>query len=280
MRRALAIALAALTALALAGIAGAVLRSSGVHETSAEFRAGVERYESRTCTGTDEKTYQIVNARYAGTAVSGEEGLNGPIVLHVKSVYNATDGVGYVHGKLKIRRGEDERRGWGKFWAVNKGGQLDGFVVGGVNHRYARLLGNLTANYNAASDGGFSEGTIGGGTQGNSLALLVGHRCNGAKPPRNSVKLVVKGTVEAIGGDSPVITIKPFDGGESKTCKITGDSPKTDGIDPGDHVKAECKTSDLVLTRIQEYRSKRDAVADRKADEEKKDGDEEKRGDD
>jgi hypothetical protein len=276
MRRTLAIALAALTALALAGIAGAVLRSAGVHKTSATFAATVERYESRTCTGTDGHEYQIIKARYAGEAKSDEDGLSGPIALHVKSVYNLSEGVGYVHGKLKIRRGEDERRGWGKFWAVNEGGKLDGFVVGGVNHRYARLLGNLTANYNAALDGGFSEGAIGGGVTGNSLALLVGHRCNGAKPPRNSVKLVVKGMVEEKSAEH--IKIKPFDGGESKTCKITGDSPKTEGIEQNDQVKAECKTSDLVLTRIHEYRSKSDASADRKADSEKQD--EEKRGDD
>lgn len=256
MRRTLAIALAALTALGLAGIAGAVLRSSGVHEASATFRAGVERHESRTCTGTDGKTYEIVHASYTGEATGSDDAFNGPIVLRVKAVTNTTDGVGYVHGTLRIRRGDDNHRSWGHFWAVNKGGQLDGFVVGGVNHRYARLLGNLTADFDTSATGGFSNGKIGGGAAGNGTALLVGHRCKSGPAPRNAVKLVVKGTVESKTAEQ--ITIKPFDGGESKTCKLTDRLPKTDGIDSGDAVKAECKTSDLVLTRIAEYRAKSD----------------------
>jgi hypothetical protein len=254
MRRTLAIALAALTALGLAGIAAAVLRSSGVQEASATFQAAVERHDARTCTGTDGKTYEIVRARYAGEATGSDDAFKGPIVLDVKSVTNTTDGVGYVYGKLRLRRGDDKLRSWGQFWAVNKGGQLDGLVLGGVNHRYARLLGNLTSDFNASATGGFSNGKIGGGAAGNGAALLVGHRCNDGKGPRNAVKLVVKGTVETKTADQ--ITIKPFDGGESKSCKLSAGSPKTDGIDPGDLVRAECKTSDLVLTRIDEYRTK------------------------
>jgi hypothetical protein len=271
MRRTLAIALAALSALALAGIAGAILKSSGIQEASATFEAKVERYESRTCTGSDGDTYEIVHGRYAGTADGTDDAFKGPIVLHVKSVYNATDGVGYVHGALRIHRGDDTRRGWGHFWAVNKGGQLDGFVVGGVNHRYARLLGNVSANFDSSSTGGFTSGKIGNGAAGNGAALLAGHRCRSdEKPPRNSVKLVVKGTVEALGASGESITIKPFDGGASKTCQVTGDSPKLDGIAVGDHVKAECKTSDYVLTRLHEYRQ---PSGDSQAQSEEKRGD-------
>jgi hypothetical protein len=252
MRRTLAIALAALTALALAGIAGAVLRSSGIEEASASFAAGVERYEVRTCTGTDNKTYEIVHARYAGEATGSGDAFTGPIVLHVRSVYNVTDGIGFVDGKLRVRRGDDNQRGWGTFWAVNKGGQLDGLVVGGVNHRYARIVGNLTADYNSSSTGGFSNGKVGGGATGNGAALLVGHRCHQPELPKNSVKLVVKGTVKEKQPEQ--ITITPYDGGADKSCKITSESPSLDGIDPLDHVRAECKTSDQVLTRIHEYR--------------------------
>jgi hypothetical protein len=269
MRRTLAIALAALSALALAGIAGAVLRSSGIHEASAGFSAGVERYEVRTCTGTDNKSYEIVHARYAGEATGSDDAFNGPIVLHVRSVYNATDGIGFVHGKLRVRRGDDNQRGWGTFWAVNRGGQLDGLVVGGVNHRYARMLGNLTADYNASSTGGFVNGKIGGGAVGNGAALLIGHRCHGPELPKNSVRLVVKGTVKEKGADQ--ITITPYDGGADKTCKLTGESPSLDGIDPLDHVKAECKTSDQVLTRIQEYRHRNGDPAARESKEKRGD---------
>ena len=66
MRRTLVFALAAVTALSLASVAVATLRSAGISATTATFQAAKTRTDTRTCTG-DGDTYQISNGWYVGT---------------------------------------------------------------------------------------------------------------------------------------------------------------------------------------------------------------------
>ncbi len=85
-------------------------------------------------------------------------------------------------------------------------GNVDGFVQGRVNRKYAVLLGGVSAKFSA--DGGFTEGKLGNGTT--SLpAVLVGRPCKDSKPAGVAVRLVVKGTVSQL--DASKITVDPRD---------------------------------------------------------------------
>jgi hypothetical protein len=256
MRRTLVISLVALAALATAGIAGAWLKSTGTEAAAATFSATkVERTDVRKCTGTDGE-YEFAWLRVSGEAVSSTEALNGPITLHVKSVYNVTKGLGSIEGWMRIRGGEDRKSSHGRFFAVNTGGTVDGFVVGNVNWRYAALFASVGGKFSAT--GGFTDGTIGTGTATNAGVFTGGRPCKPERKPRTSIKLSIRGTVEALDTTTAKeIKIKPGDNSSSQTCKLTADSPGLDGITVGDNVKAECHGQEgaLVLVRIKELRN-------------------------
>ena len=154
------------------------------------------------------------------------------IRIHATSVFNRTDGVGWVSGTIRSRDGD--RRPSGRFWAtLGSGGALDGFFDGRVNRHVALLLGNLSATFNA--DSGFSDGKLGSGTS--SLpAVLAGRPCAEPKPAPIAVRLVVKGKVESL--DSSSITVKPGDASASQTCALrSGVSPSTSRVAVGDAVE-------------------------------------------
>jgi hypothetical protein len=253
MRRTLVISLVALAALATAGIAGAWLKSTGTEAAAATFSATkVERADLRKCTGSDGE-YEFAWLRISGDAASSNEALNGPITFHVKSVYNVTKGLGTLEGWVRVRGGEDRKSAHGRFFAVNTGGTVDGFVVGRVNWRYAALFASVGGKFSAT--GGLTEGTIGTGTATNAGVFAGGRPCKPERKPRTAIKLSVRGTVESL--DAAQITVKPSDNSSSQTCKLTADSPKLDGIAAGDSVRAEChgQEGSLVLVRIKEHRS-------------------------
>lgn len=232
MRRIIIPILVALAA-ALAGVAVAHSgsSSSGVKAVSATFTAATAvKAETRACTGAD-GAYEIVKATYSGTATSTEASLTGPVELKVTSVYNTTTKIGRLEGRLKI--GEGESRSYAKLWAVNTDGALDGFVYGEAGHRDSALLGSLTAGWTRG--GGFTDGKVGTGSSANA-AVLAGKPCSG-KPAGTSVRLTVKGTVDAISDTS--ISVKPSDGGAVQTCAIgaTSDRPS---VVKGDSVEMQC----------------------------------------
>jgi hypothetical protein len=246
MRRIVLLALAALATLAVAGLALAQLTTTGTEAVSATFTAtNVVRTDTRTCTGTD-GAYEITHARYDGQATSATAGLAGPLQIRVKSVYNTTEKLGFVDGTIYLR-GTD-RRAIGRFSAVNTNGVLDGYLTGHVS-RGAALRGSLTAGFTRT--GGFTDGKLGTGSSTNT-ALLSGRICIGKSQPA-SVKLVVRGTVEAISSSS--ISVKPRDGSATQACSIVaGMSPRTTGVDPGDDVEISCVLVNGAMTLVKIHR--------------------------
>jgi hypothetical protein len=252
MRRPIIIAAATAAALATAGLALATLTASGVSATTATFSAAKERSDTRTCTG-DGDTYEITNGRYVGTVdfADPNSDLDGPVRIHVRSVLNKTDGVGYVEGSFRIR--DDDRRGHGNFVGTLDGsGNVDGFVQGRVNRRYAVLLGGMSAKFNA--DGGFTEGKLGNGTT--SLpAVLVGRPCKDSKPAGIAVRLVVKGKVSKL--DAASITVDPRDATPAQSCEIkAGTSPSLEGVAVGSEVEMGCGLVDgkMTLLKLKKHR--------------------------
>jgi hypothetical protein len=245
MRRTLAISVAAVGALALSAVAVAQLRSSGTDSVSATFSAARERAETRTCSGPD-GNYEITSGRYAGTA-AGSDPLNGPIVLHVRSVYNTTESLGWIEGSFQIRRGGDDLRSHGRFWAtLGAGGTVNGFVHGLVNRNAAALFGGLTATFTPS--GGFASGKLGGGGAQVNAAVTAGRPCVTTKTPV-VVRLIVHGQVEALSAGS--ITVKPRDGSPAQTCAIkAGVSGSTRGVATGDTVELRCGIVDGTMTLL------------------------------
>lgn len=232
MRRIIIPILVALAA-TLAGVAVAHSgdSSNGVKAVSATFAATTAaRTETRACTGAD-GAYEIVKATYAGTAASTEPSLAGPVELKVTSVYNTTTKIGSLEGRLKI--GEGDSRSSAKLWAVNSDGALDGFVYGETGHRGSALLGSLTAGWTRS--GGFTDGKLGTGSSTNA-AVLAGKPCTG-KPVGSSVRLTVKGTVDAVSDTS--ISVKPRDGSAVQTCAI-GATSERPSVVKGDSVEMTC----------------------------------------
>ena len=251
MRRTVVTVAVATAALVSAGLAVAHLAPSGTEEVSAQFRAAKERASSRVCRGSD-GSYEITRGVYRGESDSSTAALDGPLVLSIHAVYNTTEKLGWVEGRLKIRRdGEDEndRRAWGHFTGTLKDGAVEGQVWGRVGHHHAHLIGSFTARFTPAD--GFTSGQLGGGG-GTNAALLAGRPCEGK--PQIAVRLIVKGTVESIADDA--IAVKPRDGSSTQRCARKGISPGLRGIEVGDRVEMGCGVVDntLTLLRIHELR--------------------------
>ena len=81
---------AALGAMVATGAAVAHLKAADVTAASATLSATTpSNVQTRTYT-CDGQTFEITTGRWSGTATSTTPDLNGAAVLHLKSVYNAT----------------------------------------------------------------------------------------------------------------------------------------------------------------------------------------------
>jgi hypothetical protein len=260
MRRTLILAFAAVTALTIASVAVATLRTAGVSSTTATFQAAKNRTDIRTCTG-DGDTYQITHGSYVGTIdfASPNDALDGPVALHINAVLNQTDNIGWVQGWFRVKddvNDQDERHAQGRFWGtIDAGGRIDGFIQGRVNRRLALLVGGMSATF--TPDGGFVDGKIGNAANHNPAAL-IGRPCKDTKPVKTpvAVRLAVKGEVAAIGADS--ITVNPRDGSPAQTCKIvSGKSPSVEGVATGSKVDMGCVLIDgqMTLLKLKLHRS-------------------------
>jgi hypothetical protein len=246
MRKALSIAVVTGLALAVAGVAFATLRSTGVSATTATFSATKERLTLRTCTGNGDE-YVIGKGTYVGTMTFADPNadLGGPIRIWATSVFNKTDNVGYAYGWIRGR--DSDKRPNGRFWStLGSGGSLDGFFEGRVNRRLALLFGDLSATFDAQT--GFANGKLGNGTT--SLpAVVAGRPCAEPKPAPIAVKLIVRGKVEAVSATS--LTVKPNDGSSSQTCGVkAGVSPSTANTQVGDTVEMRCGLVDSQMTLL------------------------------
>jgi hypothetical protein len=173
-RRIVWIVSGAVLALVTASLAVASHRGAQTDAAAATFSATeVKRIKSRTCEGSD-GTYKITHAVLEGAVVSASDPvLAGQLRLHLKSVYNTTEGLGWVAGKAQIRNesADPDTRARATFRAVNVGGELEGMFVGGAGAPHWKVLANFSATL---GDSGVTAGQIGGGSSVNSALLFRG----------------------------------------------------------------------------------------------------------
>lgn len=234
-------------ALAVGGVAVATTVGSSATPVDASFSTAKTRSDTRVCVGGDGDTYQISSGRYEGTASSGNADLAGPIRIDVRSVYNQTDALGVIEGTVTWRNAAGHRRATTLLSGIlGPGGAVNGFVTG-------RVLGNVTGTY--ATDASLN-GNLGKGDAITSRAVaLTRVDCKRQQAPRPSVKLQVKGEVDAL--SATAIGVKPSDGSASQTCALrAGVSPSTDGLvvrtstTPGTRVEMRCGPVDNVMTLL------------------------------
>jgi len=164
------IAVAAVVAVAGTVVAIAAGALATTQSVSATFDATtVKNRTVKTCTGENGNSYEITHATYTGTAVSKESRLEGTIEIRVKSVYNTTQNLGVLEGKVHVRNSGSAR---GNLSAVNTNGTLEGFLKGGVHDSAGKLFANISAGY--SSLGGFSGGELGSGTPTNTAIIFSG----------------------------------------------------------------------------------------------------------
>jgi hypothetical protein len=167
--------LAGLVALAIAGLAIAAHQGAQTDAATATFNATeVKRIKTRTCEGAD-GTYKITHAVVEGTVVSATDPvLAGNLRLHLKSVYNDTENLGWVTGKAHIRNeaADPDTRARASLRAVNVDGEIEGMLVGGAGAPHWKLLANFSANL--ADTGAVTNGQIGVGSSDNSALLFRG----------------------------------------------------------------------------------------------------------
>jgi hypothetical protein len=65
-------------------------------------------------------------------------------------------------------------------------------------------------------------------------------------PKGKSVKLTVKGTIDAV--SATAVTVKPADASATQTCAVGSGSPPVSGFAPGQRVEMTCATVGNVLT--------------------------------
>jgi hypothetical protein len=195
--RRLIYALAATGALAVAGLAIADSHSpQAIKTVSGTFSAtSISNSKTQTCTNAD-GTFTFTNARYAGTAMSSEPGLNGPIALQVRSAINTSRNAGTVDGTLRIDP-TSGRRTEAHFSAVYANGQLSGLAAGHAQDPYSRLLANLSAGFSPTA--GFTNGRLGNTSGGGAVEIQPG-RCRTPKPI--SERSEARGTVSALSATS------------------------------------------------------------------------------
>src|SRR3954447_17480362 len=183
-------ALVALTATSFA-VAHGIEGAKNATAVAGTFTATAGATSSRTCTTSDNKTIVVTDAKYTGTA-TGAADLTGPITLRARSVVNTTDGVGTVTGSLAVdASGKNTRAAYS---AVYAHGKIAGLAVGRAHESKTALLANLSAAFDPAT--GFTNGKLGGGTDGGS-AVEIGS--SGAKPAEPThEKSSARGTISLL----------------------------------------------------------------------------------
>ena len=179
MTRFISMALIAVLALAVAGIAVASKGSGNAQPTEAvqaTFTATPsEKSKTRQCTGVD-GTYNVTKGVYTGTSESSDPRLAGAITIKTKSVVNLDTGLGHTEGKVFLRDADSRKlKAVAGLQAVNtERGVLNGFIAGKVKNRGTKLAANFTAAFNA--EGTQLNGELGTGA-GQNTAVLYGNPC-------------------------------------------------------------------------------------------------------
>jgi hypothetical protein len=252
MRRLMIIAATSVLALAVAAVAIAVTTAAGVSTTTATFDAAKGNIQSRTCTGQDNKTYEVTRGRYTGTVdfSNPSSDLDGPLSINARTVYSTSDNLGYVDGTFRVKDGDS--RVSGRFsGTLDSSHNLVGFLDGWSWGTHARVLGNLSAELGTGS---FVNGKIGAGSSTATAAVIAGPVCKGPKVDNHSAKkpdqktdkktdhaarpLSIKGEVTAV--DTSAISVK-WAGPATVTCKTDSTSPTTTGFSVGTKVEMKCE---------------------------------------
>ena len=192
MRR-LTFAAIGLVVLATAGmaVAKAVGPTKSITSVTGTFTATTVQQIGKptSCTTSDGKALVTAKARYSGVA-AGDGSLAGPITLDARIVANATDNIGVVDGKLRIRLASGETAA--RFTGVWASGKLVGFATGHTGTPHAKLFANVSSGFAPAT--GFTGGKI-GATDGGSAVEVGPGKCApkhervapGAKPKHEPV---------------------------------------------------------------------------------------------
>lgn len=176
--RKLVLTMAGLAALATTSVAVAngIEGAKTARAVAATFSASAGTITTRTCTTTDGKSISVTDGKYTGVS-GGDADLAGPITLRTRSVINTTDKVGIVRGAFRIAvSGRDTT---GAFATVFDNGAIAGLATGRARTPGARIVGNLSATFDPST--GFTDGKIGGGTNGGSAVELGTGFCRPAK---------------------------------------------------------------------------------------------------
>jgi hypothetical protein len=229
--RKLTLIAAALVALVVTGYAVANGFEGGSNPTavSGTFSAAEKSTSSRNCTTSDGRTIVVSTGTYTGTA-GGDADLTGAITLRTRSVVDTTNGIGLVTGGLKIdvASGDDTRAA---FTTVYDHGKLAGLAVGRAHSPGAALVANLSAGFDPAS--GFTDGKLGGGTNGGSAVELTPRACK--SPDSTHERSAARGTISDISSSS--ITVAGL------TCTIPQGSDVGSKYAKGDVVEIRCAYS-------------------------------------
>src|SRR5262249_33197851 len=106
MRKAALIAVGAFIALATAAVAmAAVFTASGISTTTATLNTTqATDVRTRTCTGGDNKTFTVTDARYTGAADFTNPGseFDGPLTIRARTVVDTATKLGVVQGSFKV----------------------------------------------------------------------------------------------------------------------------------------------------------------------------------
>ena len=236
---------AALSALVATGAAVAHLKAADVAAASATLSATTPSNVQTRAYTCDGQTFEITTGRWSGVATSTTADLNGAVVLHVKSVYNATKKLGWIDGRLTIAAADG--RTHAGISGVNSDGKLDAWVRGSAGRGDGTLFGSLSGSF--TKTGGLTDGAIGSGAGANAAVIAKGIRCRPEKAERPSVHLVVRGQIETVSATS--ITVKPKDDTASQTCTVKDDDD-VDRVKAGDQVEMTCSQigGAWVLTKV------------------------------
>jgi len=259
MRRSIIIASIAVGALALAGLAAATQRATGITPATATFTTSADHARTTSCVGGG-NTFKLLVGRFNGKAdfASPNDDLDGDLSLAVKAAYNTNTKLGWLEGTFRTK---NDRRSLGTIRGVlgESGGQitLSGFVNGSAKRGYARLLGGVAATLKTDSSGSIVgiDGTLGQGSVA-MPAVLAGATCTGSKPekPNTPVKLFVKGTISALSSSS--ISVLAGAVGTQTCAIISGVSPSTSGFEVNQKVEMSCGVvnGNMTLLRLKRDR--------------------------
>jgi hypothetical protein len=228
-----AIVAAALGALAATGAAVAHWKTADVTAVSATLTATSPTNVRTTTYTCGSQTIEVTTGRWSGTATSSTPDLAGAVSLSLKSVYNVTKNLGWIDGSLRIAASDG--RTHAHVSGINSNGTIDAWLRGHAGRGDGALFGSMTGTF--SKTGGLTAGAIGSGSGPDAAILANGVRCNTSTTPKPSVRLHVRGTVEAVSGTS--ITVKPSDGSASQTCSVPN-ARMVARLENGDRVAMTC----------------------------------------